>query len=350
MKAKPTLRDIADAVHISTAAVSMILAGKNLSRFSDDTIEAVYAAARKFNYKPKHGIDKTGIIVIVCPSIINPYYATLLQGMELAAEKSGYTTLIYNTYWNIEREKKIIAFAQNPAVRGLIFSMVPQQPGLVEKMADSLPVVAVGDKQDAMRIDMAEVNNFDAGYRMGVHLISLGHKRVCYVSTTLNKYHSSRVLRYRGLCESFKKFGSDAVSLITSDVDPMSELSTVEIEHRTGRALAKKCIRMYPDVTAIVAINDMVAYGVIDEIIDEGFRIPDDYSVCGFDNIYPSKFSGVSLTTIDHFINQRGQSAFSLLQAKLENGDIEHVALTRLEFKNKLIDRKTTGKPRTKAH
>ena len=129
-----------------------------------------------------------------------------------------------------------------------------------------------------------------------------------------------------------------------------SELSTVEIEHRTGRALAKKCIRMYPDVTAIVAINDMVAYGVIDEIIEEGFRIPGDYSVCGFDNIYPSKFSGVSLTTIDHFINQRGQSAFSLLQAKLENGDTERVALTRLEFKNKLIDRKTTGKPRTKAH
>ena len=116
-------------------------------------------------------------------------------------------------------------------MRGLIFSMVPQQPGLVEKMADSLPVVAVGDKQDAMRIDMAEVNNFDAGYQMGAHLISLGHKRVCYVSTTLNKYHSLRVLRYRGLCESFKKFGT--VSLITSDVDPMSELSTVE---KIGRA------------------------------------------------------------------------------------------------------------------
>lgn len=350
MKGKPTLRDIADSVRVSTATVSMILAGKNLSRFSDDTIAAVYAAARKFNYKPKHGTDKTGIIVIVCPSIINPYYATLLQGMELAAEKNGYMTIIYNTYWNIERENKILGFAQNPAVRGLIFSMVPQQPGLVEKMADNLPVVAVGDKQDAMRIDMAEINNFDAGYQMGMHLISLGHKRVCYVSTTLNKYHSSRVLRYRGLCESFKKIGTNAVSLITSDVDPMSELSTVEIEHRTGRALAKKCIGMYPDVTAIVAINDMVAYGVIDEIIDEGFRIPGDYSVCGFDNIYPSKLSGVSLTTIDHFINQRGQSAFSLLQAKLENGDTEHVALTRLEFKNKLIDRKTTGKPRTKAH
>ena len=349
MKAKSTLRDIADAVHVSTAAVSMILAEKNLSRFSDDTIAAVYAAARKCNYKPKHGADKTGVVVIVCPSVINPYYAALLQGMELAAEKNGYMTIVYNTYWNIERENKILSFAQNPAVHGLIFSMVPQQPRLVEQMADNLPVVAVGDKQDAMRIDMAEVNNFDAGYQMGAHLISLGHKRVCYVSTTLNKYHSSRVLRYRGLCESFKAVGTNAVSLITSDVDPMSELSTVEIEHRTGRSLAKKCIRMYPDVTAIVAINDMVAYGVIDEIIEEGFRIPGDYSVCGFDNIYPSKFSGVALTTIDHFINQRGQSAFSLLQAKIENGNVERIAVTHLEFKNKIIDRMTTGKPRKRA-
>ncbi|MGI5172331.1 LacI family DNA-binding transcriptional regulator [Treponema sp. OMZ 840] len=347
MNTKPTLRDIADKVQFSTATVSMILAGKKLSRFPAETIERVYDAARELKYTPKHGDDKTGFIVIVCPSIINPYFATLLQGMELMAEKNGYMTIIYNTYWNLEREKNILAFSKNPAVKGLIFSMIPQQPELVEKMAELLPIVTVGDRQDALRIDTVEVDNFDAGYKMGTHLISLGHKHVCYVSTMLNKQHSSRVRRYKGLCESFNDAAlGGTVSLITDTFDTMSELSTVEIEHRTGKALAKRCIRMYPHVTAIVAINDMVAYGVIDEILEEGLRIPDDYSVCGFDNIYPSQFCGVGLTTIDHFINRRGQSAFSLLQTKIENRDIGPVAVTHLEFKNKLVARMTTGKPR----
>jgi LacI family transcriptional regulator len=347
MNKKTTLQDIAAKAHISTAAVSMILSGKKLSRFSQETRDNVYAIAHETGYKAKHGTDKDGIIVIVCPSVINPYYATLLQGMELEAEKNGYTTIIFNTYWNIEREKKIMAFANNPAVRGLIFSMIPQQPELADTIAETLPVVTVGDKQDALQLDTVEVNNFDAGYQMGKHLITLGHRHVCYVSTSLNKQHSSRVLRYKGLCESYKSLCPEGtVSLLTSEVDPLRELSTVEIEHQTGKMLAKKCIQLHDDVTAIVAINDMVAYGVIDEIIEEGFHIPEDFSVCGFDNVYPSQFSGVSLTTIDHFINQRGQSAFSLMQAKLEHKDREQHTITYLEFRNQLIVRRTTGKPR----
>ena len=69
--------------------------------------------------------------------------------------------------------------------------------------------------------------------------------------------------------------------------------------------------------------NAMVAYGVIDEVLAEGLSIPGDYSVCGFDNIYPSQFHGVALTTIDHHINQRGRKAFSLLKAKLERTGVE---------------------------
>jgi len=347
MNKRPTLQDIALQAGISTAAVSMILSGKKISRFSQETIDAVYAISQNLGYQAKHGIDKKGLIVIVCPSVINPYYATLLQGMELEAEKNGYTTIIFNTYWNLEREKQVIEFANNPIVRGLIFAMIPQQTDLADRIAQTLPVVAVGDKQNESNLDTVVVNNFDAGFQMGKHLIGLGHRQICYVSTSLNRQHSSRVLRYNGLVQSFKTLAPlGSVALLTSDIDPQNELSTVEIEHETGKKLAKKCVQIHPDVTAIVAINDMVAYGVIDELLEEGFRIPQDYSVCGFDNIYPSQFRGVALTTIDHFINQRGQSAFSLMQSKLEHKDKEQLSVTHLEFRNQLIIRMTTGNPR----
>ncbi len=348
MAQKPTLRDIANTLSLSTAAVSMILSGKRLERFPQETIEAVHAEARKIGYVAKHADNgRDGLIIIVCPNVINPYYAALMQGIEFTAEKNGYNTCTYNTYWDIEREKKVLAFAGNPIVRGMIFSMIPQQADLVEQLSQRMPVITVGDKLSSLHLDTVEVDNYDAGYQIGKHLISLGHTHICYVSTSFNKHHSTRVLRYDGLCKSYKELcPQGSVALLSNDIDPLYELSTVEMEHQVGMELAEKCIRTKKNITAMVANNDMVAYGVIDEILREGYRIPDDYSVCGFDNIYPSQFNGVSLTTIDQYINLRGQSAFSLLQAKLERKESGAVTMTHLEFKARLIQRLTTGLPR----
>ncbi|MFA6845148.1 MAG: LacI family DNA-binding transcriptional regulator [Sphaerochaetaceae bacterium] len=347
MEVKVTLADIAKKANVSIAAVSMILTNKNLTRFSKETIETVYTTARSLGYKQKHLGDKDGLIIIVCPSVINPYFATLLQGMELEANQNNYKTIVFNTYWNLERERDVLRIALNPLIKGVIFSMMPQQPELVSKVAKRLPVVAVGDKQDEVDLDTVEVNNYDAGYLLGKHLIELGHKKVCYVSTSLNNQHSSRVLRLKGLQDSYKQLCPEGeVALLCSEVNPETELSTVEIEHQVGMQLAKTCLETHKEITAIVAINDMVAYGVMDQILQQGYQIPRDYSICGFDNIYPSQFQGVSLTTIDHFINQRGQSAFSLMQAKLEHKNEDNHSITRVEFRNQLVIRKTTSVPR----
>jgi LacI family transcriptional regulator len=324
----------------------MILAGKQMSRFSQETIRAVYATTKTLGYEKNSGHTNQGVVVIVCPSVINPYYATLLQGMEADAEANGYTTVIYTTYWSTERERKLLSSSMNPIIRGIIFAMAPQQPELVREIAKKIPVVAVCDKQSHYGLDAVEVDNFDAGYQIGSYLISLGHRHVCYLSTSLNTQHSSRVLRYHGLLESFKTLQpTGTVSLLTHEVESANELATVEIEYQVGRSLAKRCLATYPDITAMIAINDMIAYGIIDETISEGFRIPQDYSVCGFDNIYPSQFHGVSLTTIDHHINRRGRSAFSLMRAKLEHKQ-EASSVTHVEFTNVLVIRSTTNSPR----
>jgi len=324
----------------------MILAGRQLPRFSQETIQAVYNASRNLGYHRKQNHKQEDIVVIVCPSVINPYFATLLQGMESEAEANGCNTVVFNTYWSTDREKRILDISSNPLVKGIIFAMAPQQPELVKIAAGRIPIVTVSDKQFQTGLDTVEVDNFDAGYQIGEHLIGLGHTDVCYLSTSMNTQHSSRLLRYHGLVESFKKLcPSGSVSLIIHDVESSKELDTVEIEHQVGMELARKCIASTTNVTAMVAINDMVAYGVIDEVLAEGLSIPGDYSVCGFDNIYPSQFHGVALTTIDHHINQRGRKAFSLLKAKLERTGVED-SITHVEFTNLLVVRATTGAPR----
>jgi LacI family transcriptional regulator len=118
------------------------------------------------------------------------------------------------------------------------------------------------------------------------------------------------------------------------------------VEHEVGYALARRCLEESPKVTAIVAINDMVAYGVRAALIDAGIRIPEDMSLCGFDNIYPSRFSGVDLTTIEHAIVERGRSSIRLLSEKfrVESESNDENVITRVEYQSRLVIGRTTGK------
>ena len=111
--------------------------------------------------------------------------------------------------------------------------------------------------------------------------------------------------------------------------------------------MALKCIESYKGVTALVAMNDMIAYGVLDAVKSKGFSVPGDYSVSGCDNIFPSKLHGIELTTIDHHIIQRGKKAIKIIVAKLNGSDTSD-AVTRVEYSSILIDRKSVGKPRIK--
>ena len=348
-KKKVTLKDIGNAAGISAASVSMILAKKSLSRFSPDTVDTVYALARELGYERRSDKYNKKVLVIICPSVINPYFATLIQGMEQEATQRGIDTMLFTTYWDTEKERKVCEFATDPMVAGVVFAMIPQQPELARKLNETVPVVAVGDKQNESGLDTVDVNNFTAGSFVGQHLLKLGHRNVAYVSTGLNTEHSARVRRYEGIRNEFKQAGGEyKLSLYTTEVPSSTELNTVDIEHKTGYSLAKRCIEETPEVTAIVAINDMVAYGVIDAIHDAGFRIPEDYSVCGFDNIYPSSFCGVSLTTVEHYIIQVGKSAIRLISEKIKNGPAimtNSDAVTRVEYRCKLIVRNSTGVP-----
>ncbi len=350
LKKRITQREIADHVGVSTASVSMILAGKSLARFSDETIDAVHTACRELGYQGKASRRNRTIVLIVCPSVINPYFATIIQGMEMEAKEKGLETVVFTTYWDTEKERSACEFAKDPMVGGVIFAMIPQQPELVRQLNETVPVVAVGDKQNEVGLDTVDVNNFNAGVLVARHLLELGHRKIAYLSTSLNSEHSARVRRHDGLKAQIARFGHGAtLSLFTAEIEALTELNTVDIEHRTGRSLAKRCIAEEPQVTAMVAINDMVAYGVIDGIKESGFTIPGDYSVCGFDNIYPSPFNGVALTSVEHFIVQGGKSALRLLCEKMEGRQsraLARGAVIRVEYQTRLIVRASSGTPR----
>ena len=346
MPKKVTLKDIAAKAGLSPASVSMILNRRSIDRFNAETVEQVYAIATELGYKSSkekaYALVRPSdtLIIIICPSLFNPFYTTIIQGIEIAARKQGFVTSVRTTYWDTDTEKFIMEQARKFNVAGVIFAMIPQQPQLAYQLSKYLPVVAIGDRRSDLELATVDMNNFTAGQLIGKHLTDLGHKHVAYLSTTLNDQHTSRVRRYQGLEDACAK-----LSLFTQEITPDYELSHVEVEYSTGYELAKRCLDAAPETTAIVAINDMVAYGAYNAIIDSGLRIPDDISLCGFDNIFPSYLRGVSLTTIDNSLTECGKSAFKLLQEEIasyeHHGKFEPI--THVEYKCRLVARSSSG-------
>jgi len=348
MAKRVTLKDIAGLTGVTSASVSMILNGKELSRFTPELIARVRAAARALDYTTPSALSGQRQIAIISPSVNNPYHTTIIMGIERAALSCGFLTATYNTYWDPETERTILRRLERKSVAGIIYVMNPLQPELVRALDRRIPIVAVGDAVEGLEIDTVDINNYNAGRLVAEHLIALGHRDVAYITTALNERHIPRIRRYEGLAETFReRCPAGSVTVFSRDAKEEEELRGENVELACGRELARSCARE-KKITAIVAINDMVAYGVLDGLTELGFRVPEDYSLCGFDNVFPSAFRRMWLTTVDNSTVYHGGHAFRLLKEKIDHaGDGAAVhPVIRAEYKSELLVRGSTGAPR----
>lgn len=355
VRSGPTLTDIAKAAGVSPSTVSLILNQRSEESFSPATVERVTETAAALGYQkraPKPESRKKGKnfkkIAIICPSVMSPYYAILLQGMEQVARQAGYSTCLFTTYWDPAAEAEALAELDPSNTAGIIYGMIPLVPELTCQYSAKIPMVVVGDRHISLNVDMAELNNYNGGVLIANHLIDLGHKHIAYVSTTLDENHSARVKRLEGLRDTFKQRCPEGSVLVRDrKVLPNEELETTGIEHKVGYELTKELLSD-ERITAFAAVNDMVAYGVLDALADAGKRIPQDYSVSGFDNLYPSRFRSVDLTTVEHSIEKKGRWAARLLLDKLTSptaDSISYGGLMRVEYESFLIRGRTTAAP-----
>ena len=141
------------------------------------------------------------------------------------------------------------------------------------------------------------------------HLIGLGHRHVAYISTGLNSEHSSRVNRCTGLAEEYgRSCPEGSVTVYSRDVSPERELNVVEIEHSVGYALAQDAEKIPRDNRHG---GDQMTWWPTACGMPFGRpkENPGRYQPLRVDNIYPSGFHGVELTTVEHSIVERGEAA-----------------------------------------
>ncbi|HIT89410.1 MAG TPA: LacI family DNA-binding transcriptional regulator [Candidatus Merdenecus merdavium] len=356
-KKKITSTDIAKAAGVSQATVSMVLNKKYNVSFSKSTIDKVESTAAKLGYSlPKHRVKKgtklQKLIVAFCPTITNPYYVMLMQGIEEVARENGYGVFVCNTQRDLKREKNYLKMMQEVKPLGIIYLCNPSFTKEVEELSEDIPIVIIGNKEEDLEVDTVELNNTKPGRMMARHLLDLGHKKVAFISPPLTKRQPARIKRVEGFRQEFRKAGLESFLTIKSADDNLDlMIPTIDSEFKMGYHLTKELLQEEKDFTAIIGLNDMIAFGILEALQEEKYRIPSDISVMGCDNTLFSRFHGISLTTIDHFVPLKGRDACDIIVKKINssksyNIETKPTSIYHVEYEPRLIARGTTSYPK----
>ena len=345
-KKKATSSDVAKKAGVSQATVSMVLNKKYNVSFSRETIEKVEMAARELGYqlpgrRNKKESKKDRLIVVFCPTITNPYYVLLLQGIEAVADKQRDPKL----------EEKYLRMMQTLQPQGIIYSCNPNPDfqSQVEEMAQTIPLVIISNKEKTTTVDAINQDNTVVGRLMARHLLDLGHRDVAFITPPLTKRQWQRTKRVNGFVKEYEKEGlKDHVIIKAADESIDSQIPRMDSEYSMGYELTMELLQEGRQFTAIAGQNDMMAIGALDALHEAKVHVPRDVSVIGCDNIFYSGIRRISLTTIDHFVALKGQDACDIIIRKIDAKeqfltDTAPISLYNIEYTPKLMARRTTG-------
>ena len=347
-----TMTDIAKAAGVSQSTVSMILNGKGTS-FPPETISRVLNTASSMNYHIRHRQSSSSArtIMVISAQATNPYYLNMLQGIERASAESDIRVLAVFTYHDSEKEASFLKFAIEHRLTGVIFLYAPDNEEAYSETAAALPIISVSDRASIFPGDVIQLNNFNAGVLAAEHLLNLGHKKLAVLSHRgKGKSSSSRDTRISGIISAVSgKIPDSDLLILTSNDPPTGYLDENGFHYHVGYSLAQNKKLYSCGITGIICVNDLVAYGAIDAISSKGYRVPEDFSVIGSDNLLYSGMSRVSLSTIEHHADAIAESAFSSLMMRVNSAVPSQSSAVRVQIQNEpsLIIRSSTAAVRT---
>lgn len=348
-----TSSDVAKLAGVSQSSVSLILNNKSNVSFSQETINKVIKVAKQLNYKPElisktNKEKKSNLIALLVPTVANPYYPLLTQTIQENANMNGYNIILCNTYRNKDIEKYYLEQFSNNYVDGLIYCFSPSFPELIQDIAQKLPVAIIGEKDDSLKIDTIGLNSHKAGMLIADYLVSLGHKNIAFISTPIDNTTLSRKKRLDGIIDKLKEYNLDSNLTIKIDNNEHEGISGV-YEIDVGYNLTIEVINE-KNITAIIAVNDMIACGVLNALNKKRIKVPQQISVCSFDNIFTSSIVSPSITTIDHCVQHRSKIVVDVLLEKISKSNKsnlsyanEYQSVYKIEYEPQLIVRESTS-------
>lgn len=314
----PTLKEIADLTGVHVSTVSRVLRQATPPDGWSQTALRIRQTAEDLGYQPNPWAAslrtrRTNVIGAVMPRLTDGVIATMFKGVQHAAEEASYSVLMSSPADSPEAIRRAVELVASRQIDGLILSSV-HRPGdqfLSSLKTAGAPILLLSRHADSS-LPSVTSDDHQGGLLAARHLIDLGHRRIGIVAGP--DHASTAHDRVQGFMAGMQEAGVEI---------PVELVVHSDFEVEGGTAAANTLLRMNARPTAVFAVNDTAAIGVLGVARDLGLAIPDDLSVVGFNDIPVVAQLPVPLTTIRADAHQMGAAAVKQLLRLIANESVE---------------------------
>jgi LacI family transcriptional regulator, galactose operon repressor len=311
---KYTMRDVARLAGVSTSTVSAVINDSVV--VSPQRTARVKSAMIALDYQPdaiarslKTG--RSNAIGVVVPDITNAFYPEVIRGVELAAQKAGYSVLLCDSNEDQAVEERHLSALFSRRVDGVILACCANSRAHELIARRHIPVIFIDRLPASAAINSVSTDNVRAGQVAAEHLIGLGHRRIGMLAGHLGlSPHHDRL-------EGFRKAMQEAHLPI---LDEYLIAGNVQVED--GLRAGHQLLSLPNPPTAIMASNNKLLLGVLQAVDERSISIPKDLSVLGFDDYLWNMHFNPTLTAVAQPTDDIGRKSFELLlQLILQPGE-----------------------------
>ncbi|HVR77298.1 MAG TPA: LacI family DNA-binding transcriptional regulator [Acidimicrobiia bacterium] len=316
MTKQVTLRDVAReaGVHISTA--SRALNPETRSMVNDDTVDRVLATADQLGYRPHplaQGLRKnrTMSVGMVIPDIENPLFGPIIAGAEQVLGGEGYSLLITNTDIDEGQTSEVVRALVERRVDGMILATASRSDDVIIDLIErGIHMVLVNRSTEGVAVP-AILGDDLTGIGLAVdHLFSLGHERIGHVAGP--QHLSTGLGRHQAFLTRMQS--------LRLAVDPSAVEESTWYQVGPGYKAAQTLLVRRPDLTAVVAANDLIALGCYRAVRESGKEVGTDVSITGYNDIPLLDLMQPPMTSVRVPYRQMGVEAANTLLPMMTSG------------------------------
>ncbi|MEO7223542.1 MAG: LacI family DNA-binding transcriptional regulator [Devosia sp.] len=306
-----TVRDVARLAGLSAMTVSRFV--NDRPGVSAEARAKIEKAISELDYAPSKVASslmsqKTQLLGMIVPDVSNPFFGPIVRGAEVTARKAGYRLLLCNSESDLRIEREYVSDLVAHRVEGLIIAPVGETSAThLRRLVDrNFPIVLIDRHIGALACDSVTLDNIAAAEKLVTHLISKGHRRIAFV-TDAEDVSTGRE-RLAGLQRAL------AAAEIAFDPELVFRTST---DQMGGHRAAQQVLTMPERPTAIFAVNNMTAVGVVQALHQAKLEVPGDISLVCFDDVRHLAVLAPFLTVIDQPAEAMAQVAASMLLERI---------------------------------